>query len=520
MNLPCKDYIERYYKIRTKKGNLVNLTFNQAQNELYEQIKKDYGKKPVRIIVLKARQLGISTFTESLITYFTTNQFNTDSIIVAHDSDSSASIYNMTKLMVDELPTILKPSQKYNNARLLSFDNDKGTGLKSSVRVGVANDSTRGQTYRYVHVSELAFWQHPDTAMLSLMQCVPNDPKTIVIVESTANGFNYFYDLWQKASNKQNDFIAIFFPWFFEKDYVKIYTGFELTKYELDIKAKYNLTNEQLEWRRWCIANNCNGDEERFRQEYPISPEEAFITSGNSTFNTQIILNRLKSIKPPIKVGYFKYDYDGLRITNIRWVDDEKGMINIYQEPSGDNTALGGDPAGDGLDYFTAHVLDRQGYQLATLRTQIDDDLYTKQIYCLGSYYNSKVSIETNFTTYVNNELLRLGYEDYYMRETYDQIGKNYQEKIGFRTTHISRENIIANLKEIFRESIHLINDRNTLNEALSMVRVNGKDQASEGTHDDLIMALAIAYECLNQLPSKKKEKKQQEYDSFFDYEG
>ena len=207
----CKDYIERFYKIRTKKGELVPFKLNEAQKGLYEVIRENYGKKPVRIVVLKARQMGISTVTEGIITYFTTMSRNTDSVIIAHDSSASASIYNMTKLFISELPDPLKPKQKLNNARVLSFDSDDGNGLKSSIRVGVANDSTRGQTYRYAHLSEVAFWDHPEEAMLSVMQCVPYDPKTIVIVESTANGFNYFYDLWSKAERGENDFIPVFF---------------------------------------------------------------------------------------------------------------------------------------------------------------------------------------------------------------------------------------------------------------------------------------------------------------------
>lgn len=515
----AKEYIETFYRIKTKQGKLVPFKFNNAQNKLYELIRDNYGVRPGRYIVLKARQMGISTFAEGLITYLTSSQFYTDSTIVAHQSDSAKKIYEMTKTYLDELPDILKPKQKANNARMIVFDDPKGgLGLKSSIRVSVANDSTRGSTYRYVHISELAFWEHPKEAMLSLMQTVPQDDHTIVIIESTANGFNYFYDLWDKAVKGENDFIPVFFPWYMEPSYKRMYSGFKLTKYEKEIKEIYNLTNEQLEWRRWCIANNCDKDENTFRQEYPISPEEAFITSGTSVFNTQLVLSRIKKVKAPMKRGFFVYDYDGLHISNIRWVEDENGYISIYSDPTGDYTVLAGDTAGDGEDYFTGHVLNREGKQMAVLHHQFDEDLYTKQMYCLGMHYRSLIGIEANFSTYPIRELKRLGYPMLYVRETYDKAMEDYQEKYGFKTTALTRPIIISQLVEIVREHIELIVDKATLEEMLSFVKIKGKAQASDGTHDDLVMALAIAYEILKQIPPKEVKVIDTEYDDYDDF--
>lgn len=520
----CMDYIERFYKIRTKKGELVPFKLNEAQKGLYEVIRENYGKKPVRIVVLKARQMGISTVTEGIITYFTTMSRNTDSVIIAHDSSASASIYNMTKLFISELPDPLKPKQKLNNARVLSFDSDDGNGLKSSIRVGVANDSTRGQTYRYAHLSEVAFWDHPEEAMLSVMQCVPYDPKTIVIVESTANGFNYFYDLWSKAERGENDFIPVFFPWYMDPEYQRPYTGFTLTPYEEDIKQRFSLTNEQLEWRRWCIANNCNGDERLFRQEYPITPEEAFIVSGYSVFNTEIVLEHMRKLTNEGEKGFFRYDYDGLTISNIAWVKDPGGFITLYEKPSHPfpseiTTAIGGDTAGDGEDYFAAHVLTREGRQIAVLHQKTDEDLFTKQIYCLAKYYGSVIGLETNFSTFPIMELNRLKYPYMYVRAKYDRILNDTEDRFGFRTTSLTRPIIIANLVEIVREHTELIVDRDTLQEMLSFVMINGKAQADEGAHDDLVMSLAITYEVIKQIPNgRKKEKRLSEIDEFITF--
>ncbi len=519
----AQEYIEDNYKIKDKSGNLIPLKFNHAQQEVYDIIKKDYGHKPVRIIILKARQLGISTFTEAITTYLATNQPNTDAVILAHINESASKIYEMTQLFINELPEGLKPKQKYQNRKMLMFDDPNGgDGLKSSIRVMVANDSTRGGTYKLAHLSEVAFWEHPEDALLALNQAVPMHEESMIIIESTANGFNHFYNLWQDAVNGRNDYTPIFFPWYVDPNYSMPYRGFELTPYESDIKERYNLTLDQLQWRRWCIANNCGNDELKFRQEYPITPEEAFITSGASVFNTELILEHMKNLPDPIKRGYFSYDYDGLQITNIRWKNDPLGYIKIYKEPSG-YTSMGGDTAGDGEDFFTAQVVNQDGDQCAVLHHQFDPDLYTKQVYCLGIYYNSVVAIESNFDQGINRDLQRLRYPYLYVREKYDQISSDVYEKYGFRTTSLTRPIIIDELVEIAREHIEKIVDRETLQEMLSFVRIKNKPQASEGTHDDLVMALAIAYHALDQIPHKRSKYKveQERIDedlAFFNY--
>lgn len=366
----------------------------------------------------------------------------------------------------------------------------------------MAGDSIRGGTYRLAHLSEVAFWEKPDEAMLALNQCVPMSDDSLVIIESTANGFNYFYNLWQDAVNGRNDFVPLFFPWYVDPQYSMKYRGFDKTDYEIDIQKRFNLTDDQLQWRRWCIANNCGGDETKFRQEYPITPEEAFITSGASVFNNELILEHMKSLPSPIKIGYFTYDYDGLRITNIKWVDDPRGYIKIYRETHGP-TVIGGDTSGDGEDFFVGQVLDGEGNQIAVLHHQFDEDLYTKQMYCLGMHFKSLICIEANFSTFPNQELQRLRYPHIYVREKYDRIVKDVQPKYGFKTTALTRPLIISQLVEITREHINKIVDRETLQEMLSFVKLKGKAQASEGCHDDLVLGLAIGYEALKQIPHK-----------------
>ena len=235
---------------------------------------------------------------------------------------------------------------------------------------------------------------------------------------------------------------------------------------------------------------------------------------GKTVFDAKAITKRLETIPKPLKVGYFLYDYDGLKITNIRWVNDRNGYIQIYQvphSPAMTKYVIGGDTAGEGSDYFTGHVLDaKTGIQVAVLKHQFDADQYTKQMYCLGKYYSYKnrertedalIGIEANFDSFPIRELTRLGYTNQYIREAIDTYTGRLEKKLGFKTTAITRPTIISNLIQVVREHTDTINDKDTLEELLTIIRnEKGRIEAPEGGHDDQMMGLAIAHEIRNQV--------------------
>ena len=227
---------------------------------------------------------------------------------------------------------------------------------------------------------------------------------------------------------------------------------------------------------------------------------------GKTVFDARAIQSRLESIQKPLKQGYFEYDYDGLQITNIRWVNDRDGYINIYQipnVPAFTEYCIGGDTAGDGSDFFTAHVLDaRTGEQVAAFKHQFDADQYTKQMYCLGKYYNDAlIGIEANFDSYPIMELQRLGYPKQYTRQAQDTYTGKTEKRFGFKTTSLTRPTAISRLIEIVREHCDLINDKATLEELLTIIRnEKGRIEAPVGGHDDMMMGLAIAHDIRDQV--------------------
>jgi phage terminase large subunit len=223
---------------------------------------------------------------------------------------------------------------------------------------------------------------------------------------------------------------------------------------------------------------------------------------GKTIFNALKVNERIALIRDrkPLKVGYFIYDYVNEKIVDksILWIESDDGYITLYEDvKKGYPYVIGCDPAGEGSDNFGGQVINNtNGKQVAVYHQQQDEDLFTKQIYCLGKYYNyALLGIETNFSTYPVKELQRLLYHNQYMREEEDSISGVLQKRFGFRTTRLTRPLIISELVEIVREQTDRFCDIKTLTEMLTFVRnEKGRPQAKEGAHDDLVMALAIAY--------------------------
>ena len=524
---PCiaKDYIENCLKIKTKSGTVVPFRLNDAQRKLYAVAKRqqDAGK-PVRLIILKARQLGFSTLTEGLIFHACATRKNVNALIVAHREDATANLFRMSKLFYDELPAPVKPMLRASNAQELVFENpsklrserEARPGLRSRIRCATAGGRGigRSDTLQCVHLSEYAFW--PDGAdgkastLAGILQAVPSLPGTMVVIESTANGFEDFKERWDAAVAGENDFEPVFFAWFENPDYsMPVVPGTEWTPEERDLKAAYQLTDEQLQWRRWCIANNCGGSLDMFRQEYPASPGEAFLHSGTGVFDNEQIVLRLERLPEPAGRGEFA---DG------EWTESETGAITLYELPEeGVPYVLGGDTAGEGSDYFTAIVIDNvSGRIAAKLRQKYSEPEYVRQIYALGRFYNDAlVAIETNFSTYPVMKLQEMEYPNQYSREREDTYTRQMRKSYGFRTDRQSRPRAIANLVEVFSSHPEWFTDRELLEEMLTFCyNEDHRPEALAGKHDDLVMGAAITYAARHQQrmtvltePEKPREK-------------
>lgn len=548
MKINRKNYIKAFIHIQDKEGKLIKLDPNEPQERLRKLIiSLEKQGRPVRILILKARQMGFTTFVSSWFTTDTVTNIGRRTAVVAHTEDSTREIFNKYRMMVNNLPEQLIPITSNSNAQEIVFDTKDNSGIGSKIRCMTAGGDGigRGSTIHNLHISEYAFWKgDKNTVLTGLLQAVPRLPNTSVIIESTANGMDHFKELWDLAVSGQSDFVPFFCAWWEMKDYrMPVPKDFKLDdKWEEEkVMKQYNLDLEQIVWRRWCILNNCHGDLEQFHQEYPSCSEEAFISTGHCVFDKDVVINRINQIQnvTPVKRGYFKYDkrlMDAytVQIDNIEWVDDNKGAIKIFREPftldkEGKKVsdcipyAIGGDTAGDGSDFFAAHVIDNiSGNQVAVYHKQrVDEDLFADQMYCLGKYYNDAlIGLETNFSSAPMKKLVEMYYPTLYIRESVDTMTKEVQKKYGFLTTSKTRPLIISELVQIVRENVDKINDIETLREMLTFIKnENGRAEADVGKHDDLVMSLAITHYVSGQQITFKTENKGTEKDfisSFF----
>lgn len=512
-------YMEKCLKIRNKEGKLVPFKWNPMQEKserlIYEhQVSKG---KPVRVIWLKARQHGISTYCEGKIFKKTaTNPFR-NALIIAHEDKATQNLFAMSKLFYESLPPLLRPMKKYSNESALVFENPtnndeekyRNPGLRSKITVATAKnvDTGRSAMIQSLHASEVAFWDNPETLMLGILQCVPDLPNTEVYIESTANGVGgYFYDLWHKAVRGENDYLPIFLAWFENPEYS---TPFESEKAKkafmktLDDEEKalyreFKLTPEQLHWRRRCIANKCNGSIEQFHQEYPSTPEEAFIASGRPKFNQQSLKKYREKQEKPIMKGYLE-----IKDKQLKFIEDSSGYINIWKMPQPNKFYVIGADVSEGLatgDYSCAVVLDEDFDLVASWYGHIDPDLFGDELVKLGMFYNEAyLGIESNnhgLTTI--KSVLRKEYWNIYYQKSYDKIDEKITKKIGWNTNRRTKPIMINTLAEYIREMWLGIKWDTLISECFTyIIEEDGSTNAQAGAHDDTVMATAIALQLL-----------------------
>ena len=523
-------YIENFLKIKDKRAMIIPFTLNKAQRIVLAQMAKDEeAKKPKRYIVLKARQMGLSTLFEGLIYRDTSTNENKNSLIIAHEEQASSNLFQMSKLYYENSPELIRPMKKYANGKVLSFENPtaddneklKNPGLRSKIAIATAGSGEVGRsaTYHNIHASEVAFFPDAKTTMLGLLQAVPDQPNTMVVMESTANGVgDWFHEMWVKAERGENEFTPIFLPWFIQDEYTRPFrsehekevfqaeishvsqdaSGNEVRTYEYELMMKHELTLEQLNWRRYTMANKCQGDEILFMQEYPCTPEEAFISSGRPKFSIKALRKYQTITKPPIKRGYLHKDGKG-----VKFVEDNNGYISIWKEPEhGMTYAIGADVA-EGLahgDYSTGQVGDSKFDVVAQWHGHIDPDLFGIELVKLAIYYNEAyLGVENNnhgLTTLTS--IKKEEYWNLYFTKTYDKIADTMTQKLGWTTSIRTKPYMIDKLAEFVREHhLGIYNDL-VISEMFSyVIEDNGKTNAQPGTHDDTVMALAIMLQLL-----------------------
>jgi hypothetical protein len=511
-------YANRLLYIRTKKAEVIPFRLNRAQKRFLDIILDQWQRTGrVRVYVLKARQLGLSTLWGGFMYWWTSTHRATKAMVVTHHSDATKALFEMTKRYHEHMTPLMKPSTGRSSQKELKFDK-----LDSGYIVATAGADTvgRGETLNLVHISEAGLWK-PKTASdiaNGLLQAVPGEDNTFVCIESTARGKSgWFYEQYVQIKNGTSPYELVFLPWFFSDEYREKIPPeelpFEWTHEEEEMAARVkkewdeDLDDEQIYWRRLKLSEGLD----RFKQEYPSTAEEAFLASGLPVFNPYVVQEMEEAAK---EIEPILMDYDPIEKAIVQ---RPRGRLKVYSLPEpNENYIIGADVAkgvgreeirdADGVviqagegDYSVATVLDSKRNVVAVYRGKVEPGYYAEILNALGEMYNwARLAVELNNHGILPNRFLRdnFDYPNLYSRENYDKLDDaRPTEDLGFYTDVKTRPLIIDSLREAVRNKEIEIPDLVTLQEMSTFIEniKTGKLEAESGSYDDCVMALAIA---------------------------
>lgn len=512
-------------------GEVVPFRLNPGQKLVCDEVEKQMkAGRAVRVIILKSRRQGISTLCQAL-GYWRTSLFPFISgMVVAHKKETTSEIFRMTKLFYDtdeRTKLNVRPSIVNSNEQAIRFDVDRKAkergekGLTSNLLVDSSEGTgvAVGLTLQFLHTSEVAKWAN-SSIMAGLGIALSKKPGSIGLMESTAEGVgNTFEKTWTAAVKGQNEWAPIFLPWSIDpncvypvSDHERATWDFE-NKYEQDIFEKHGLTFEQLKWRRIQIASPDMirpgvKPEDIFRQEYPLTPEEAFLTSGQSFF----LLDGLRNLEVSPK-GARKHLYKaGVPLSGIPQerrdrspisfapVKDDYGELTVWEEPiPGEDYVIGADVA-QGLehrDYSVGWVLRRSNLSfVARIKgNRFDADEFGQKLCLVGWWYNSALlGPEINGPGVACVAAIRrLRYSRVWFDRNIVKVGEPPTSYIGWRTTSANRRSFLERLEEEIRRMTITMPAEDFYEEARVFQLIDGKPQSMAGRHDDEIMSAAIA---------------------------
>ncbi len=269
-------------KIRTKSGTVQPLVLNRAQRALHERLEAQRAATgKVRALLLKARQQGFSTYVQARFYWRLCHARGLQAFILTHQRDATDTLFGIAERLHANCPEAIRPSTGKANARTLTFER-----MDCGYSVGTAGAEAvgRSKTVQLFHGSEAAFWKNGGDHFAGVIQAVPDQPGSEIIIETTGNGpEGEFFERWQRAQAGLGDYQAIFVPWFWSAEYRRQPPeGFHLDEEEAAHAAVHGLDAGQMAWRRAKLAEL--RDPLLFMQEYPATPHEAFQRTDRDSF--------------------------------------------------------------------------------------------------------------------------------------------------------------------------------------------------------------------------------------------
>lgn len=507
-------------KIKTKDLQIVRFgdVMNYAQRDLIEECERQLEETgQIRVVVLKARQMGLSTAIEAILftLAFIVDYFKV--LIVSHEMDSSQHILSMCDTYWRTYFAHDYYSTKYAGRKEMQW-----VETHSGIRVDTAGGKGvgRSQTITALHASEVAFWPNPEELVNGLRQAIPSFGTTAIFYESTANGVgNWFHRTWKDAVAGRNELTAKFYPWWQHPEYtIDFIAPDEAVKYGLDER---NLTSEErvlrdmgvsdarLVWRRWAIQNLCGGDLDKFHQEYPATPDEAFVSTGRNVFPLQRLLAHYR---PQFGLRGRLARLRG-KLEFIECGQHEGGVLRVFSYPSSDTDwgtyIIGADPTHTTTgDYACAQVLNRRTLeQVAVYRKKVDPITFAEDLKLLAEWYNNALIVpEKEGPGYATvGHLVGSGYPNVWQSERVDSTRGKGMGTYGWSTTKQSKHLAVSNLLKMVVDDVINVNglefglvihDDQTLTEMRDYVTAEngeGYENSDGSEYDDGVMALATA---------------------------
>ena len=537
--------LPKYFHIRTKLAERVKLEPNACQRLIIDAyLRQLKAGKPIRLIILKPRQTGSSTVCEALTYGRTATQRDVESVLIAHDLDGAQNLMQISNLFYADFPEEYRPNRRWSNRKELYFDVSvnpvtgaakqgqmQGQGLNSRLRIETARDVNAGigHTIQNIHCTEFARWPNAEEAWFAIYQCVPHTPNSMIIIESTAKGVgNLFHRMWDRAKEGEGDFEPIFIPWYIHEEYMMpVDREFKRTYEEvrvaqelvLDTKFGQHITNQKLAWRRWCIFEKCDGDIDKFHQDYPATDSEAFISSGANVFNFPSLRDFYRPIATAVKNTYYIlkdekgeelykvkehrgevfYDDKG----KVRFEENPRGHLRVYRGPKpGKTYVISCDPAEGlaGRDYTVIQVLDQETReQCAVWRGYEDPDLVADILTMLGTWYNMAwVVPERNQAGIAVLMALRKRYQRVY-KET-RIIEGTLKTEWGWYTSK-NKAGLVSVGQAAIRKQDAMIYDARTVEELIHFTRNDDGKMQGQGMNDDCVMSWLIALRMCEVIP-------------------
>lgn len=521
-------------------GRDVKFMLNRPQRRvvaLFEQQRCE--GRPIRIIMLKARQWGGSTLVQMYMAWIQCCRArNWHSLICAHVKDVAATIRGIYTKMLDSYPGEFwdeeeRPGftafERSINTRLI-----RGRDCRVTVASSERQESVRGADVAMAHLSEVAFWadtpsRTPEGFVRAICAGIARVPESLVVLESTANGVgNYFHSEWLRSKRGESDKAAVFVPWY-EIDIYSVPVGdYGSLWMSLD-------TYERGLWERGCTLEQIDWYREKRREyptaalmaaEFPSDDIEAFANTGHGVFTLDKVERLRASCTPPAAVGRLvTHSVKGPGALEIDgFCDDPNGRLKVWRFPEMSPLCRGRYVAAvdiggrsEGSDYTVISVLDALGHEgrpavVAQWRGHGDHDIVAwtaasiAQWYCEALLVIESNSLESSCTggehgLYVLSELNHV-YRNLYRRRINDSVAAGYETRVGFHTNRATKTMLINHLIAMVRDEAYIERDSDACDElAVYECDPSGRFGARAGYHDDILMTRAIALYAASQYP-------------------